>query len=369
MSQPCRSSRTLPTHVMDDGGVIRREVRVRLAVVDPGAHLPTSLDVDERELGVLTPQLSVYVGFEELDGRAIDARFNPEVAAPTLVATSADGARLGEKLPTHTMEPGPASLYTRGLASADPTADGVQITPLGSPGWLIVAEQWQPGHCVSVYFDEDAGYDTVWSSWAEPASPALGPGARRLNSNPTVLYNLPNCADVDLTLGNKYGPDSTNPEVQASVRARLAGRRSTLYTAPTRFWEDCPAVVLPRTPVVPNDDHFFTFRRLVDQQLPGGGVVTAEQITEAYYETIDPDDEATTLADWKTNACGWTGPDDAHATYQNLGNLGFVRDMYSHTALRRAWRDRPRGAQVHQVLCVLRRRQQPHARGQLRRQR
>ncbi len=327
-----RLSISLPADsLMDDGGIIRREFRVRLAVVDPGEHLPTTLDIDERELGVLTPQLSVYVGFEEVDGRAIDARFNPEVAAPTLIATFADGTRLGEKLPTYTMEPGPASLYTRGLASADPTADGLQITPLGNPGWLIVAQPWTPGHCVSVYFDEDAGYNTVWYTWDDPFSTAAGAGARRLNSNPTVLYHLPNVADVVLTLGDQYGPDSANPEVQASARARLPGRRTTLYSEPTRFWEDCPAVVLPRTPVVPDDDHFFTFRRLVDQQLPGGGVVTADQITQAYYETIDPDDEATTLADWKTNACGWTGPDDAHATYQNLGDLGFVRDMYSHT--------------------------------------
>jgi hypothetical protein len=120
-------------------------------------------------------------------------------------------------------------------------------------------------------------------------------------------------------------------EASASLRASAPGRRFTLYDEPISGLGNCPTVTLPTVPTLPSDDHFFTRMRLEDVTV-GGTLFTADQLAQDYYDTIDPSGLATTLSDWKTTACGWpAGPGDAHATYQNLGDLGFVRDMYSHT--------------------------------------
>ncbi|MBL8618181.1 MAG: hypothetical protein JNM72_21390 [Deltaproteobacteria bacterium] len=327
-----RLSFTLPTDsLMDDAGLVRRPYKVRLAVVDPGETHPTPLDITERELSVLTPKISVYIGFEEEDGRPIVARFNSEVSAPTLNATFADGSSLPEKMPSFGLQPSDRSSWTRNVGLADPAGGGSFNLTIPQPGWHLVAEEYDPGHCVAVYVDEQAGYDTLWFDWDDPFSAAAGSGSIRIRSNPVLLYNLPDWADVDVTLGNKYGPDLGMPEASASLRATAPGRRISLYDEPVRGMEDCPAVTLPTVPTLPSDDHFFTRMRLGEVTV-SGTTYTADQLAQGYYDTIDPSGLSTTLTDWKANACAWpASPGDAHATYQNLGDLGFVRDMYSYT--------------------------------------
>lgn len=326
-----RLSFTLPTDsLMDDAGIVRRPYKVRLAVVDPGETHPTPLDIMGRELSVLTPKISVYIGFEEEDGRPIVAQFNGEVARPTLTAKFADGATLPEKKPSFNLQPSDRSSWVQDAAMADPAGGGFNLT-IPKPGWWIVAEPYDPGHCISVYVDEQAGYDTLWATWTDPSSSATGSTAVRIRGNRVLLYNLPDWADVEVTLGNKYGPDEGMPEASATLRASAPGRRRSLYDEPMGDMEDCPSVTLPTVPVLPSDDHFFTKTRLEDYS-SGSVTVTADQLAQDYYDTIDPSGLSTTLSDWKANACGWpAGPGDANATYQNLGDLGFVRDMYSYT--------------------------------------
>ena len=74
--------------------------------------------------------------------------------------------------------------------------------------------------------------------------------------------------------------------------------------------------------VTPNS--FLTF---VNQSLD----VDSEAYANAYYAAVDPLDERTTLADWKTRV-EFSQGNIVHATFRDTKDLGYGRDMYAKTS-------------------------------------
>jgi len=70
-------------------------------------------------------------------------------------------------------------------------------------------------------------------------------------------------------------------------------------------------------------DHFLEF--LNDQR---GNTYSAEY-TQAYYHTVDPNDERTSLESWKARNGFDSCDDQVHIIFRDAKDLGYGRDMYA----------------------------------------
>jgi hypothetical protein len=84
-------------------------------------------------------------------------------------------------------------------------------------------------------------------------------------------------------------------------------------------------LVVTIEPNPPDINRFLTF---LNKDSPK--YVETQETGAAYYEAIDPDDQKTTLADWKA-ANGFNDGFDARAVYRNAADLGFGRGMFMRT--------------------------------------
>ena len=77
----------------------------------------------------------------------------------------------------------------------------------------------------------------------------------------------------------------------------------------------------------PNDIDCDTGGTLLSLNLPASKTNDASY-AQAYYATIDPNDQRTTLADFQ--AVNGFGPGDTHVIFRDTKDLGYGRDMYFH---------------------------------------
>jgi mono/diheme cytochrome c family protein len=84
-------------------------------------------------------------------------------------------------------------------------------------------------------------------------------------------------------------------------------------------------VIVTVRPNPPDIDRFLTF---LNKDSPR--YVESLDTGAAYYKAVDPNNQKTTLADWKT-ANGFDNGFDARAVYRNAADLGFGRGMFMRT--------------------------------------
>lgn len=294
----------------------------RLAILRGEDRQPMETIGQSGELFALSPLLSVWLSFDDESGAPLDA----QIVTPVALKVALDHTWRGEKTAAIWTGPGPRTKLeepiwqgTRSVATVDGGYASLEVSELG---WATVAEPFSPG-CVTVYADEWSGYTTIYATWTSSS----GQTVRRswpITQAPVVLGGLPLGQSVTLSLGGACEPDP------ATARTVSVGRSALVLPWDLGPDAACTEVVLPELPTVPNPA-WLTRHRLQDVTL-GSTSYTADDLAESYYETIDPDDDATTLEDWKQNVCGWPlGSWDVKATYQNRSDLGFIRDMYSYT--------------------------------------
>ncbi len=128
-----------------------------------------------------------------------------------------------------------------------------------------------------------------------------------------------------VNLTESPGADSLQAQFQAPEVSQTTQIEFALEVSDRQGQTTIDRVVVTVEPNPPDINRFLTF---LNKDSPK--YVESEQTGTAYYEAIDPNDQKTTLADWKS-ANGFNNGFDARAVYRNAADLGFGRGMFMRT--------------------------------------